>query len=297
MSWQTWFFLIVGIPAVLVFLASATGAVVSKGNNESAVVASVFAFAALLLALIVFGFGAFAVVGTRQVGIETTFNRPTGKTFDNGLHWKKPWSQVTEMDGAIQIDKYDTDGHRIKVRLGDNSTAEADTSIRWQLKPGAADVLFVQYKTFDNVRVNLVERNLQVALNEQFQDFDPLASKWADGVPLQSFADKAADHLRRLVGEQVDILDIAVSRLDYADRTEERIATLNVERANTSIAEQAEKTAAAQRRANEILATSVSNDPNVIVANCITKALDKNISPWGCWPGQGAVPTVGVPGR
>lgn len=247
-----------------------------------------------LIALLILG-GMTTIVGTRQIGIETTFGRPTGKTYHNGLHFKAPWTKVAEFDGAIQIDRFDADGHRIKVRLGNNSTADADTSIRWQIKQGAADTLFVQYKTFDNVRVNLIERNLKAALNEQFQDFDPLAAKWQEGVPLQSFADKAAEHMRNLVGDQVEILDVTVTRLDYDERTEERIRDLNVERANTAIAEQAEKTAEAQRRANDKLADSVKNDPNVLVSKCLDIAKEIRVSPFGCWPGQSGMPLIQVP--
>ena len=52
------------------------------------------------------------------------------------------------------------------------------------------------------------------------------------------------------------------------------------------------KEADAQAKANEIISKSISNDPNVVVQNCITAAIAKNISPLGCWPGNGVVPTV-----
>ena len=65
-----------------------------------------------------------------------------------------------------------------------------------------------------------------------------------------------------------------------------------MEKANTRIAEQRAKTAAAEARANEILAASVSNDPNVLVSKCLDAAREARISPLGCWPGTTAVPTV-----
>jgi hypothetical protein len=82
----------------------------------------------------------------------------------------------------------------------------------------------------------------------------PSARQRANGVPLQIFADQAADNLRRIVGNQVEILDISISRLDYDDSTKSKINQLNAERANTATAEQAVKTAEQNRKANEILA-------------------------------------------
>jgi hypothetical protein len=58
------------------------------------------------------------------------------------------------------------------------------------------------------------------------------------------------------------------------------------------VAEQRAKTAEAEARANEILAESVSNDPNVLVSKCLDSARWAAISPLGCWPSTPDVPTV-----
>lgn len=295
MSWEFITFLIFGIPAVLLLVAGLIGHRINQ-RAEGPFVSMMLGGVALAIALVVLVLGCFTVVGTRKVGIETVFGKPSGETLSNGLHWKKPWATVDEMDAAVQIDKYEGD-HRIKVRLGNSSTADADVSVRWQIKQDAADELYVQYRSFDNVRTNLITRNLQVSLNDVFSKLDPLATKWANGLPLEAFAKDASEKLRTLVGDQVDILDVAVPTIDYDDGTEARINELNAERANTAKAEQAKQTAQAQADANRILASSVSNDPNVIVQNCITKALDKGMSPWGCWPGTGALATIPAPTR
>jgi hypothetical protein len=44
------------------------------------------------------------------------------------------------------------------VRLGNNSTAFVDNSVRWRIQPAAADELFLDYRQFENVRDNLVTR-------------------------------------------------------------------------------------------------------------------------------------------
>ena len=254
---------------------------------------------ALSGAVLFFLLGCFTIVGTRQIAIVTTFGRPTGVSLNNGFHGKWPWQMTHQMDGAVQIDKYVKDGHdeRIMVRLGNQSTAWADVSIRWQLKQPAAPELFQQYKTFDNVRVNLIERNLSVALNEVFAAFNPLDPQNLDVSPLPNLAKRAADLMRKDVGGQVDIFDINVPTIQYDQGTEDKINQLNQQRAQTSIALESQRTAEAQAKANEILSRSISNDPNVVVQNCITAAINKGISPLGCWPGTTAMPTVPVSGR
>ncbi|OBJ59332.1 SPFH domain-containing protein [Mycobacterium asiaticum] len=258
------------------------------------------ALGALGAAVLFFLFGCFTIVGTRQIAILTTFGRPTGVSLNNGFHGKWPWQMAHQMDGAVQIDKYVKNGshdERIMVRLGNQSTAWADVSIRWQLKQHAAPELFQSYKTFDNVRVNLIERNLSVALNEVFAAFNPLDPRNLEVSPLPALAKRAADILRQDVGGQVDIFDVNVPTIQYDQGTEDKINQLNQQRAQTSIAVESQRTAEAQAKANEILSRSISNDPNVVVQNCITAAINKGISPLGCWPGTAAVPTVPVAGR
>lgn len=258
------------------------------------------ALGALAAAVLCFLFGCFTIVGTRQIAILTTFGRPTGVSLNNGFHGKWPWQMAHQMDGAVQIDKYVKNGshdERIMVRLGNQSTAWADVSIRWQLKQHAAPELFQSYKTFDNVRVNLIERNLSVALNEVFAAFNPLDPRNLEVSPLPALAKRAADILRQDVGGQVDIFDVNVPTIQYDQGTEDKINQLNQQRAQTSIAVESQRTAEAQAKANEILSRSISNDPNVVVQNCITAAINKGISPLGCWPGTAAVPTVPVAGR
>jgi hypothetical protein len=62
--------------------------------------------------------------------------------------------------------------------------------------------------------------------------------------------------------------------VNYDEVAQDRINALNVEKANTRVAEQSAKTAEAQARANGILAESVSNGP------------------LGCWPNTSVVPSV-----
>lgn len=291
MSWQS---IIAALLAVVAITAIGI-ALVTKDDEDRSLLRTI-GFGAIAATAAFLLLGSFTIVGTRQFAILTSFGRPTGTSLHNGLHVKPPWTVAHEMDGAIQIDQYKGE-HQILIRLGNSSTARADASIRWQLHQDATPELFMQYKTFDNVRVNLVERNLAVALNEVFASFDPLAPQNLDRSPLPDLAAKATEILRSEVGNQVEIFDVNVPTITYDQGTEDKINQLNQQRAQTSIAKEAERTAEAQNRANRAIADSISNDPNVIVNGCINAAIAKGISPFGCWPGQSGTPLVQIPAK
>ena len=242
------------------------------------------------LTVLVLIVGSTTIVSTRNIGVVTTLGKPSG-TLGNGLHMKAPWQSVTEMDGAIQIDNH-TGEYATMVRLGNNSTAYVDNSVRWRIQAAAADSLFLDYRDFDNVRENLVTRELRAALNEVFSDFDPLAPENVEGTDVQALGNDVADNLRAKVGDQVDIINVIIPLVSYDEATQGRINALNAERANTRVAEQRAKTAEAEARANEILAGSVSDNPNVLVSKCLDAAREASLSPLGCWPNTSVVPTV-----
>lgn len=254
-----------------------------------------------LIFVILFVLTTFVVVSTRNVGIVTTFGRPVG-TLSNGLHFTWPWQSVTEMDGSIQIDQHrdedsgDGHGSALQVRLGNSSTAYADTSVRWEIKLDSADDLFLQYKTFDNVRTNLVTRNLQVALNEVFASYDPLAPQNLDVSPLPALAAQATKILQDKVGSQITVLEVQVPTIKYDQGTEDRINQLNQQRAQTSIAKEAQKTAEEQAKANAAISASLNNDPNVLVSKCLDIVKEKGGSVFGCWPGSSVIPTLPIAG-
>jgi hypothetical protein len=83
-----------------------------------------------------------------------------------------------------------------------------------------------------------------------------------------------AEKLRAKVGGQIAVINVIVPLTNYDEATQHRINALNVEKANTRVAEERAKTAAAEATTNEILAASVSNDP----------ARESRISPLGGWP-------------
>ena len=247
----------------------------------------------IVLFLIFLVIASMNIVGTRQVGIVTSFNKPTGETLSSGLHWLAPWKQVVEMDAAIQNDVYNGD-RRIQVRLGNNSTALADANVRWNIKVDEADELYQQYKTFDNVKSNLVERNLRTALNEAFTKFDPLSNDTSKS-NLNTVTAEALRLLREKSGDQVEIIDLSIPVIDYDDKTEERINAINQSRAQTTQAEQDALTAEQRRKAAEVLAGQPVPDLKIAIAACVNRMAETGVS-LNCYPiGANVVPTLAIP--
>lgn len=287
---------ILGIICLVVLVIAAAVWFVSR-DEDGQFIAFIAGAIALILTFVFFISASANIVGTRQVGIVTNFGKPTGETLSNGLHWLAPWKKVEEMDAAIQNDVYNGDS-RIQVRLGNNSTALADVNIRWNIKQDAADELFRQYKTFGNVRSNLIERNLRTALNEAFTKFDPLAGEPLPGQPrvdLNSVTQNALALMRDKSGDQVEIIDLSIPVIDYDDNTEQRINAINAARAETTKAEQDAKTAEQRAAAAKVLANQPVPNLSIAIAACVNKMAEtgQNLN---CFPiGSNVVPTLAIP--
>ena len=261
------------------------------------------------VAFLLFLFTVFTIVPTRTIGVVTSFGRPVD-TYSNGLHLKAPWEKVHELDGTIQTDNwvgYDENNNPwcTDIRIGNESTACVDNTIRWRIRLDAGKRLYQDYKEMDNIRESLVTRELKASLNHVLANFNPLEQIKVDskGAPdLNEFSRLVTEDLRKRVGNDVEILSVIIPIIHFDDQTQGKINAYQAEVANTRIAEQKITTNKAQAKANEALKESISRDPNVLVAKCLD-ALDdmvkKNITPpigFNCWPGA-AASTVVVPAK
>ncbi len=256
------------------------------------------------------------VVSTKNIGVVTEFNRPTGENLSNGFHFVLPWQKVTELDGTIQTDNHigfvDGDWNKAnctKVRIAQQAVACVDNSIRWRLRPEAADRLFQEYRDFDNIRSSLVTRQLSEGLNAELEGYDPLATDEAGNstAPSQEqIAENTKRWLIERIGRDIEVLDVIAPLTHFDGNTQGRINALQQEIGNTRIATQREQTAKAEAAANGELAASVSKDPNVLVSKCLDtlNAMVEANQPipagFSCWPGGSSavvVPSASRPGN
>lgn len=235
-----------------------------------------------LLSAMFLMFASTTIVSTKNVGVVTTFGRPTA-SLSNGLHLKAPWSKVTELDGAVQIDTQTSD-----VRLGNNSMAGVENSVQWRITSDRADELFLDYRTFDSIRDNLVIRQLNAALNDVFASYNPLAPENAgsdEGPNLNELSKQVADNLRKRIDSKVEIIGVIIPVVRFDEQTQQKLDAYQQEIGNTRIAQQKKETATAEALANKELSASISNDPNVLVSKCLDIVKASGQSPLGCWGG------------
>jgi regulator of protease activity HflC (stomatin/prohibitin superfamily) len=252
--------------------------------NDTRTVAGFVTMVTGALALLFLFLACFTIVGTKNVGIQTSFNRPIG-TMANGWNWKAPWTSVTEWDGKLQNLRFsDTDkagnddkdhaGPGVSVRLGNQSTATVDLILQYRLTTDAGvEELFRQYGDESSLKRNLVQKALQAALNQAFKTYDPITAlaNTTDRGPTQGMPELAAAALSQLRGEMpagVEMVSLTIVMPHYDAQTEDRIKAFNAAIQDTAIAKQREQTAAAIKRANDILAQSNAS-PEVLYQNCL----------------------------
>lgn len=270
------------------------------------------AYVMFAVALIWAVFACTAIVQAKQVGVLTTFGKPSERTLDSGLHVKLPWQKVTQIDATIQTDEYRGDGC-IYVRLGDGQTACVTATNRWRVLQAQADHVYADYRSDDpteSLRDAVVSTQFKAAVNGVFGKYDPTAplaeldptdpATSTAGINFSPDYDALAQAVldsmnARLTakGEPlVDIDSITISYLKLSDKTQAKIDAYQSEVAKTQIALQSQATNAAQAEANRILAESLAKNPNVLVARCFDLIADGDLSPppgFSCWAASSAV--------
>lgn len=243
-----------------------------------------------LLGVAILAFTCTTVVPARTVGVKVAFGKPVG-VVESGLHVKAPWTSVEKLDLAVQNTIYNGD-NSIDARLANSAKARVDASIQWQLKPEGAEATFLDYRTFESIQSNLVDRNFRAALNEVMANFDPLATaKDDDSDQLAELANEVRDRVAAKIGKQVDVRSVTIPIVNFDDPTQNRINELQSEFARTRIAQQKQETAKAESEANRQLDASLN--ANVLTSKCLDIVAESGQSPLGCFGGS-AAPVVDV---
>jgi len=261
------------------------------------------AFIALFVSALLLGLSSLTMVGTKTVGVVTSFGKPSGTPMNSGLHLKAPWAKVHKFDAAVQVDKYEGD-KCVSVRMAGQTTACVSAVVTWRIVQSEANVLYQDYKDFERVQQTLVGNNTTATLSKVFASYNPLAQV-ADGKAISEtpdvsgYGEQVKTALQSAVGTSIEVVSVTTPYIKYDDTTQNRVNELQAEVANTRIAEQRKLTATAEAEANDVLAESVGQNPNVLVSKCLdllnTLAKDGKALPNGftCWPGT-SVPPVAV---
>lgn len=271
---------------------------IRSGKNIAWVVAGI----AGIIGAIIFIASTWTTVGTKNVGIVTAFNKPTGEVLSNGLHFTLPWESVHEFDKAIQTQNFVGKDGCQTVRLATDGTACVEYSVQWRIDDQQSDTpvrLFVDYRSFESMTSGLVDRQRVATLVNVFGTFDPLARmKGGDTESMKDVSTAATEELQARLKGRVIIDSVVITMPNYDEGTQAKINAFQAEVGATRIAEQSKLTAIAMAAANKELAASVSHDPNVLVSKCLdslndmVKAGQQVPAGFSCWPGGGSALVV-----
>ena len=94
------------------------------------------------------------------------------------------------------------------------TSAFVESNLNWRIKEDAAGKMFQDYRTFDNIRQNLVDKQLQVALTKEFATFNP--QQQTQGADLPGIAGMVKHDLQNAVGTEIEILlDVRIPGIFY----------------------------------------------------------------------------------
>jgi hypothetical protein len=259
--------------------------------------------------VLLFTLSCFTRVGTNQIGIMNSFGRPVD-ALSNGVHPKSPWETKVEFDASRQFLRFQERGNgkethsekvfpAFKVRIANNAGAEVWGVVTWQMRADTPEEklqavqLYRQYRTFERLNDNYVAQSTQAVLLATFADVNPLVP---DKNP--SFAELSVTterHLRELVGAQLDVISVQLTFVDYDDKTDDAIKSVQAQIAKTAEETQRQKTNEAAARAAAALGSTAQGPPPseaVLINKCLDIAQALGKEPGYCFI-RGATPIIG----
>lgn len=173
-------------------------------------------------------------VPTRNVGIVTSFGKPTGQITGAGLKWTAPWKNIDDWDASGQT--FDRLGKNcLWVSIAAQRRACIPVQIEWNAKPENAPELWAQYKKtdgrsrFETFVYRRVNPQIDGAITSVFASFDPLGSVTGTGdAPApdlnKTYKTTLKAAIEAAIGQDVTVLTIAFATPQYDDPTTAAIA-------------------------------------------------------------------------
>lgn len=221
---------------------------------------SIAALIAAALLVIVF-FLSSTIVSARSVGIETTLGKYT-RTLDNGFHWKSPVSKVEEFPTTAQY--LDT---QAPITFAGGGSGTQSLTVRWTIRADEAGTLWEKYRSFENVRDQLVQPTVKDSVRAVFANYSPVDARSGDNV--RKISEQITNDLTHTLapsGINVDSISLTGTGLDEsAQKSLDRVteAQSNIERAKADF-----------ERAKIEAKTDQERNKNVTDENLVLKCLE-----------------------
>lgn len=221
--------LILAVVAVIALLAATSGALPKPRTAWLTFTGTLVAAVGLIAA------SCITVVPTRNVGIVTSWGKPTGRTTGAGLQWTAPWQDVDEWDASGQTYAHLGD-NCVWVTIAAQRRACIPVQIEWSAKAEKAPENWAAYREVgDKSRFEVfVERRVNPQINGSltsiFADFDPLGavdvtSGDAPAPDLnKSFKEPLVKALTVELGDEIVVKSVAFESPRYDDPTTQAIA-------------------------------------------------------------------------
>ncbi|WP_433828781.1 SPFH domain-containing protein [Actinoplanes sp. CA-015351] len=223
------FGLVLAAVALIALLAAVSGKLPKPRTAWLTFTASLVAAVGFLIA------SCITVVPTRNVGIVTSWNKPTGRTTGAGLQWTAPWQDVDEWDASGQTYAHLGEGC-VWVTIAAQRRACIPVQIEWSAKAEKAPENWAAYREVDGKsRFEVfVERRVNPQINGAmtsiFASFDPLGavdvtSGDAPAPDLnKTYKEPLITALTGELGDEIVVKSVAFESPRYDDPTTQAIA-------------------------------------------------------------------------
>lgn len=220
--------------ALFVFLVAVAAVVIGMCSDypgEKFALAGVLVVAGFVLTIV----SSMSIVPTRNVGIVTSFGKPTGKTTGAGLVWSAPWQDVDDWDASGQTYAHLGDKCVWVTVKGPRSVC-IPVQVEWSALPGKAPENWAAFKAADDMSrfetwvSRRVNPQFNAALISAFATFDPFAgaNPKTGEVPVPdlnaSYKSKLSDALAETLGADIAIRSIAFGTPVYDEATTNSLA-------------------------------------------------------------------------
>lgn len=221
---------IVSIVLFVIFAICAVTAVLSHSSDtRGGAILGVVAF--LVLGVISITIASLSQVPTRNVGIVTEFNKPTGRTTGAGLKWHAPWQGIDDWDASRNT--FDRLGKNCLWVSVSGGRACIAVQIEWSAKAENAPKDWAAYKEVDGIDggrfgtfvARRVNPQMDAAITTAFTSFNPLGQvdKATGALKAPDLNAEYRDALQRTLtanlGSSVEIDSIAFGTPTYDEPT------------------------------------------------------------------------------
>lgn len=253
--------------------------------------------AAVVLVLFTLAFS-FTTVSARTVGVQTSFGRYQG-TLEPGPHMIAPWASVEEFSTRVQFLDLDSrdGGKNVRVKYDGGGGGSVDAVVRWRIEPEGAQELWAKYKTFDNVRDQLVDSSAQDSFRVVVGQFTPTEA--IAGSNVRPISQSVLDDLTEVLSDDGIFLDSVSTKNVSLDKDVQKTLNRQVVAAGlVDVAKQEQERAKIDAETARIRSEGGSLTPEALQRYCyeVTNAWDvKKNGPlpatWNC-AGNGQTPVI-----